>query len=283
MLVVYYVADTFGHLFGPEATETLAAIELVDELTGRILDTYARENLLDETAIVILADHGMMPVNEIVDRDFVTAFGGLPHGRFAFISRPLDAVEMRALLNDPRVETVYSHAELDLLGALNSLPAQTHGQWGEHVIQLKEGRMFFDERNLRGYHGAWTEIERRVPLILSGAGIRTGASLATCETIDVAPTLSLLLGGDIPENAEGRVLWEVLDTELAPETTSYTNILLERDELLQVIKALKREFAENRISTEEFLAREMQWQRRGEGITSALLAEAKRLREIPTR
>jgi arylsulfatase A-like enzyme len=143
--------------------------------------------------------------------------------------------------------------------------------------------MFFDERNLRGYHGAWTEVERRVPLILSGAGIRAGASLATCETIDVAPTLSLLLGGDIPANAEGRVLWEALDSELKPDTKDYTNLLLERDELLQAMQALKREFAENRISTEEFLAREMQWQRRGEGITSALLAEAKRLREIPTR
>jgi arylsulfatase A-like enzyme len=274
LLVVYYVADTFGHLFGPEAAETLAAIELVDGLVSRILDAYARNNLLDETTVAVLADHGMMPVQEIAEIDFVTALGALPHGRMAFLSRPLDPAEMRALLNDPRVETIYSRAELELLGAWNP-------RWGEHVIHLKEGLMFFDERNLRGYHGAWTEIERRVPLLLSGAGIRAGRRLDTCETIDLAPTLSLLLGGDVPQNAEGRVLWEVLDTEVAQETTSYSRILLERDELLQAIKVLKREFAEDGISPEEYLARETQWRRRGEELRGALQAEARRLREIP--
>ncbi len=257
MMVVYYAADSIGHLLGPEADLTLDAIEHIDAMTARILDAYVAKNFLDETIVVVVADHGMLSTETVADPEFVERVGAFPHGRLALAPRALSDADYNALLNDPRVEDIYGRDELELLGAWGP-------RWGEQVIALKEGWMFPHQRKLLGYHGAWSRIEQHIPLILSGAGIRAGAPLATCEAIDLAPTLSLLLGGDTPRQAEGRVLWEALDTNRAPDVSAYTRLIVERDELLDELKALKKEYAKQLIHREEFVTRQMELKRLAE-------------------
>ncbi len=254
MMVVYYAADTMGHLFGPEAEMTLAAIAHIDAMTARILDAYSAKNLLDETVVVVLADHGMLSTEQVDSTTFIERVGAFPHGRLALVPRALTDAEYNTLLSDPRVEDIYSHDELEWLGARGP-------RWGEHVIHLRDGLMFPYHRKLVGYHGAWSEIEKHIPLILSGAGIRQGAPLTTCETIDLAPTLALLLGGETPGHSEGRLLWEALDVERAPDVRAYTRLIVERDELLDELKVLKKEYAKQSIHREEFIAREMELKR----------------------
>ena len=254
MMVVYYAADSIGHLFGPEAELTLAAIEHIDAMTARILDAYAAKNLLDETVVVVLADHGMLATEHVDSTDFVERVGAFPHGRLALAPRALSDAEYNALLSDPRVEDIYSRDELELLGAWGP-------RWGEHVIHLRDGLMFPYHRKLVGYHGAWSEVEKHMPLILSGAGIRHGTALTTCEAIDLAPTLSRLLGGEAPSHSEGRVLWEILDVENAPDVSAYARLIVERDELLNELKALKKEYAKQSVHREEFVARQMELKR----------------------
>jgi arylsulfatase A-like enzyme len=271
MMVVYYAADSMGHLFGPEAELTLAAIEHIDAMAARILDAYAAKNLLDETVVVMLADHGMLATEHVDSTDFVERVGAFPHGRLALAPRALSDAEYSALLNDPRVEDIYSRDELELLGAWGP-------RWGKHVIHLRDGLMFPYHRKLAGYHGAWSEIEKHMPLILSGAGIRQGAPLATCETIDLAPTLSLLLGGDTPSQSDGRVLWEALDVERAPDVSAYARLIVERDELLDELKALKKEYAKQSIHREEFVARQMELTRLAKQNIAAIKNENARSR-----
>jgi arylsulfatase A-like enzyme len=199
LMVVFYVADTMGHLYGPEAPETLAAVEEMDKVTGSLLDAYSEEKMLDQTVIAVMADHGMAQVDEVVDPFFVERVGALPHGRLALSPHALTGERFDEMANDSRVEDIWGREELTLLGAWGP-------EWGEQVIQLKTGLMFPHTRELRGYHGAWSESEQRIPLIISGPGISAGAALGTCELIDLAPTLSLLLGGECPSKAEGRVL-----------------------------------------------------------------------------
>ncbi len=254
MMVVYYAADSIGHLLGPEADLTLDAIEHIDAMTARILDAYAAKNFLDETIVVVLADHGMMATEVVESTDFVERVGAFPHGRLALAPRALSDADYSALLNDPRVEDIYGRDELELLGAWGP-------RWGTHVIHLKDGLMFPHQRKLVGYHGAWSRIEQHIPLILSGAGIRQGAPLTTCEAIDLAPTLSLMLGGDMPRQAEGRVLWEVLDTDHAPDVSAYARLIVERDDLLDELKTLKKEYARQSIHRGEFVARQMELKR----------------------
>lgn len=272
LMVVFYAADTMGHLFGPNADETLAAIEEIDARVGQIFSFYADKNLLDETAIAVVADHGMSQVDEVVSADFVEHFGALAHGRLAFVPRKLTVEQSRVLLKDPRVDRIFTRTELELLGAWNP-------RWGEAVIHLEEGLMFPRQNKMQGYHGAWSETEQRVPLFLSGAGIRANATLTTCEIVDLAPTLSVMLGGDIPQQAEGRVLWEALDMEDPPESDGYIQLIRERDELIGGFKQAKKEWAEEMLSAKEFSTQRAQLNKSATHLLAEIRKQSARMRK----
>ena len=51
----------------------------------------------------------------------------------------------------------------------------------------------------------------RVPLLVAGAGVRAGGVPRKPKLVDVAPTISALLGARPPADAQGRVLSELLD------------------------------------------------------------------------
>jgi predicted AlkP superfamily pyrophosphatase or phosphodiesterase len=59
-------------------------------------------------------------------------------------------------------------------------------------------------------HGSPWSYDTRVPLLWLGASVKPGAQRGPVSMIDVAPTLSFLLGIDRPSGARGRVLKEML-------------------------------------------------------------------------
>ena len=61
----------------------------------------------------------------------------------------------------------------------------------------------------RGGHGS--TLEMRVPLLVAGAGVRTGVVPRDPRLVDVAPTIAALLGARPPADAQGRALTELLD------------------------------------------------------------------------
>jgi len=90
-------------------------------------------------------------------------------------------------------------------------------------------------------------------LAAQGAAIISGVQFAQQpQLIDLAPTLAVLLGGAIPENNQGRVLWEVLDTDHAPDVHTYVDLLLQRENALEELKLLKRELASGSMYREEY-------------------------------
>ncbi|HZQ07523.1 MAG TPA: alkaline phosphatase family protein [Anaerolineae bacterium] len=244
--VVYYIADSAGHLYGPDSDETLWAIEQIDQMTARLLNGYADKNLDNELVVAVNADHGMVPVLNTIPHSFAEYAGAFPQGRVALAPHAFDDATFDALMNDERVNDIFARDELELLGAYGP-------RWGEHVLQLREGWMFVTRKEMKGYHGAWSETDRHIPLILSGAGIRAGSSLTTCEIIDLAPTLSVLLGGAIPENNQGRILWEILDVvQNAPNVGAYLDLLTQRDNALEELKQLKHQRASGELLCDEY-------------------------------
>jgi arylsulfatase A-like enzyme len=59
-------------------------------------------------------------------------------------------------------------------------------------------------------HGAPYTYDTHVPLAFYGAPFRPGVYRTHCEPIDLAPTLTSLLGVNAPSNAAGRVLTEAI-------------------------------------------------------------------------
>lgn len=100
------------------------------------------------------------------------------------------------------ITRVLDRDDLDALrpaDKLGPLVAEAEPPWGFALSDPEAG-------SNRGSHGSLREIE--VPLLLSGAGIRRGEAPRNPRTVDVAPTISALLGARPPADAQGRPLTE---------------------------------------------------------------------------
>ncbi len=82
----------------------------------------------------------------------------------------------------------------------------------------------------------------------------------------------------MPEQADGRVLWEVLDMADAPDVRKYIDLIAERDELIERSRALKRGFARTAIGSDEFAAQQAEWKQSAERNAREIRAESRRLR-----
>lgn len=75
----FALTDEAGHEGGPHSDEVRAAIRDCDERLGRLLGAVERRGVLDDTAVVLVADHGMQRTSDEVTGDFADALGGLDH------------------------------------------------------------------------------------------------------------------------------------------------------------------------------------------------------------
>ena len=73
---------------------------------------------------------------------------------------------------------------------------------------------FFVEGDLPTTHGSAYNYDTHVPVILFGAGVRSGRYYVECSPSDIAPTLAAMLGIEPPSNRTGRVLAEALSIQI---------------------------------------------------------------------
>jgi hypothetical protein len=71
------------------------------------------------------------------------------------------------------------------------------------AVRLRENAMLDLDTSV---HGSPYDFDRRVPIILLGAGVRPGKSDVTAATKDVARTLAALAGFPVPPDRDGRAL-----------------------------------------------------------------------------
>jgi len=95
--------------------------------------------------------------------------------------------------------------------------------WGDHGWKLGEHNGWCKQTNY--------EIDTRVPLIISGAGVKAKGkhSSALCEFVDIYPTLLEMAGFNVPGYLQGTSLVPLLeDPELEWKSAAYSQFLLGR-------------------------------------------------------
>jgi hypothetical protein len=90
-----------------------------------------------------------------------------------------------------------------------------------------------------GGHGGPEPTVMEVPLVLSGAGIRPGASGRATQA-DLASTLALLLGVDIPSASQGRPLLDALQLDAAGRLAALNRVYVQRASFVRRYAALLR-------------------------------------------
>lgn len=223
--------DTWGHWYGPAEDALFGKLLAnIDRGIGVIQAAYQQLGILNRTTFIITGDHAMMesvPVpgwTETVKAaaDAVGAVVARNDGTTGaiWLQNPSHAraVALRLVAAQPaHVNAVfyrsavgrnYSYIQaspgawLSSAGvgvALQNLVDTTAGKHGPDVWAIFQENFTASPRNVsgswKGTHGGASWQAQHIPLVLSGAGIRAGATSSfPARSIDIAPTLEALLG-----------------------------------------------------------------------------------------
>jgi len=109
-------------------------------------------------------------------------------------------------------------------GAASSVYAEAVRRVDEHIGRISQAigqqtvlLVTADHGQIdRGGHGGWEPVVKRIPLVLTGEGVRSAVKGPEVRQMDIAPTISILLGLPIPAHSYGRPLVEALEGDLQP-------------------------------------------------------------------
>ena len=232
-LMAIHLVTTDGreHRYGPASPLAQAAFNEMDGLIGRIVDATKKAGIYDQTTFIVTADHGFAAVHyEINLRAFFAEAqllgkikiyqpGWTPFVRLLpSFDQPTDGPKLQQVLKklkgDVHILRVYQSDEYPTLG----LPRYEDSDRipGQYMIVSdidtflvdKEGQSTeIEKREKPAYtHGYLPQYPAMYPmLIFYGSGIQKGARLGHVHQVDIAPTVSQLLGLP-PSSFDGQVL-----------------------------------------------------------------------------
>lgn len=226
--------DGDGHAWGPDDPRMLDTMRETDAAIGRLIRAVRDLDLFGRTTWVVTGDHGMTRWNRPMAPQAITALksAGFTPEVLGSGRRPSSPATDVVLVSGGSVASVH------LLGALATDPAaierartalaRVEGvaavltkpeqaalrmapQYGQLVLELAEPYALAftpPAEGSDGRHGSRAEMT--VPLLLSGHRVRPGAAPQDPRHIDLAATMSVILGIEPPAGSEGRVLAESL-------------------------------------------------------------------------
>lgn len=223
--------DALGHADGADAPDMPAAVAEVDAQIGRLVQATKDAGIFGRTAFVVTGDHGMETFTQGMRDELLAAISGAGYqaelltagqsprpetdvvivvggvgslhlvGEAAGDQAAVAAIEA-AVSTLPHVAAVYDEADQQAL--------HMSAKYGELVIEPEEGWSLgaAPSDGVSGVHGVSRTMG--TVLTLAGSGVRPHHVAQDPRHIDIAPTISALLGLDAPSAAEGRVLVETL-------------------------------------------------------------------------
>lgn len=119
-----------------------------------------------------------------------------------------------SLMVFPEVAAAVSHRDLEYSSSGSPLVEKMkrgfHPKRSGDVVVFLKPYYVFDEGSDGAEHGSPYEYDAHVPLIIMGDGARSGTYFNEASPADIGPTLSALLGVELPAGREGRILIEAL-------------------------------------------------------------------------
>jgi predicted AlkP superfamily pyrophosphatase or phosphodiesterase len=212
LLLHFLCVDSFQHLHGPRTPEAYWAIEYVDSLIGRLLDSLGDPGL-ERTTVFVVSDHGFLPSSrEIRPNVRLRRLGAQREARFVMnhgagslyrLDADPGAVEQlaREIAGMEGVSGAWTAKEY---GALGLPTPDEHHQVADVMFEAAPGYSYGDTAEGEEEHGApkylGTHGQRPIHgdnaafFLAAGAGIRRGVALGTIRSRDVAPTVAAALG-----------------------------------------------------------------------------------------
>lgn len=199
------IVDTAGHHYGPEASETRDAVAEIDAAIGRLMEGLQRRDLIDDTVLIIVSDHGMAathPDRVIRLEDLVPAdaIDVIYSGAAVFLN-PLpgrEAEVLEALARRHAHGECWERASIParfVLGSNPRVPAivcAADPGW----LMVQPGWTVDRPGGAHGYDNQAPEMQAL--FVAHGPGVVTGARLRNLDSVDVQPLIGRLLGIPVP-------------------------------------------------------------------------------------
>jgi predicted AlkP superfamily pyrophosphatase or phosphodiesterase len=241
--------DAVNHFFGPSSLENEDMMLQLDRTLADLLAFIDETVGLDKTLIVLSADHGVaempeymtelgFPAGRLYPDDIIAAANQIAKERFdiedivRFYYRPylyLDAGKLdsagleadqvqneiaAALTASPGIALALARNELMGPQATQlrlQVQRSFHPERSGDIYVVQDLYWFnFDKGPVAAMHGSPWRYDTHVPIIFSGAGIPSRVVHRLVHPVDVAPTLSAVLGMTAPGSANGTILGEAL-------------------------------------------------------------------------
>jgi hypothetical protein len=203
--------DRLGHKYGPLSDIVAHRVGYIDNALRQLVGA-----LDSNTTLIVLSDHGMVPVEGTIDlinslqkmelkagRDYV-AFIGATYASFWFRNGTVRDQVKEALTGIDRVKFLSPNDKADM-GIDRIGP-----EYGQEILIAKEPQVFFPEfyhmrKPPRGMHG-YASGRYDMPIFIMHGDVPVKQKEHVVEFKDLMPTILRLLDLPIPENVEGRSL-----------------------------------------------------------------------------
>lgn len=217
LMLHIFATDEAQHTFGPGSPEALAAIERADANVKRMLDAIDATGLADKVDVIVVSDHGFLPISQQLQLNFAFRQAGLleldragrvarwdayfyPAGGtgFVILKNPADAAiaqKVRAILTEVAGDAANGVAAVLDREELRRLGADPRASW---ALTMKEGfatGLAHDALRApstdRGAHGfAPSHPELRSSLIMAGPHAGSHRALGVVRMTQIAPTMA---------------------------------------------------------------------------------------------
>ncbi len=225
LLAVHFsLTDSAQHANGPLTPAAFAALEETDQNIGALVAGIRSANLADTTTLIVTGDHGFLPMHTelainlpLVEAGLITR-GADGHPAWTAIVAPnrglgslyvtdrapatlalaREALE-KYMTRYPNRFRILERAELDRLAADKDALLGIEPTPG-YVLDARLSPPFAQPHSRAAGHGYRPDTPgMETAIIVWGAGARAGSVLPVTNTIDVAPTIAMLLGLTLPE------------------------------------------------------------------------------------
>ena len=195
--------DYIAHRFGPGSEEMTACLRAVDEQLGELFRKMEKAGMLEDTAVIVTADHGMTPSEKAIPltalsfMNFPTA-GVVIDGRNGYIwygSEDREAV-IRFFEKIEGIRNVYER-DSDEAVMLNV----NYADGPDLFLETEPGYVFLPEPMIglyHGQHGSRDDSDTIVPIICFGSGIPSGLGIEPSDLRCIAPIVCHLM--DLPSD-----------------------------------------------------------------------------------
>jgi len=198
-LVNVQSTDYIGHRFGPDSDEMKTCLKRTDKALGKLYNKMKKSGMLENTTLIIVADHGMTASDSAINLNVLTMMN------FPEAAAAIDGRTGYIWLNGTNEADVVSFfADMEGVAAVFSTRSDIAAGLGvsttegpDLILESEPGYVFLPQPMIdeyHGQHGSSNDSDMIIPMVMAGSGIPAGAGIDATDLRAIAPLVCKLLG-----------------------------------------------------------------------------------------